>query len=62
MVGKLYFNFLDDLSVVFVLYILEVIDSSVILKLVKEEIEYMKLDDIYNVYMVYFKGDEKYFK
>lgn len=22
----------------------------------------MKLDDIYNVYMVYFKGDEKYFK
>lgn len=44
------------------MYILEVIDSSVTLKPVKEETEHMKLDDTYNAYMAYLKGDEKYLK
>ncbi|XP_052691154.1 amyloid-beta precursor-like protein isoform X1 [Crassostrea angulata] len=40
----------------------KVIDSSVTLKPVKEETEHMKLDDTYNAYMAYLKGDEKYLK
>lgn len=56
------FNFLDVLVLYLSLYILEAIDSTVTLKPVKEETEHMKLDDTYNAYMAYLKGDEKYLK